>query len=205
MLDSLLALSFCCLCVCSPHDLYRQTRYHATAITIRHIRPGSVPHSGFGLSHLRMSQLALLASWESHNRPCIVSFVCVRNLFLRRRLRYFPSCFTQHFLRQLFCHHRSSYIKDSYGLRWFGHITVTDLPVLASCCPGKAHCCLRWLLCSTSVSTCCSAGLCGCIIASALSSSHTRWTRVVMCPLEDSISFHSALWQITMWADEDCY
>lgn len=75
---------------------------------------------------------------------------------------------------------------------------VTETPVLASCYPGIVHRCLHWLLCSTSVSTCSSAGLCGCITASALSCFHIRWALVVVCPLEDGISFKSAFWQITM-------
>jgi hypothetical protein len=99
LLELLLALSYCSVCLCALYDLYGQTRYHETAITIRHIRLGSVTHAGFGLSYLRMSQLAFPTS-SKVNIDLVLSSLFVYKCFSSDFNQIFPSCFTQHILRQ---------------------------------------------------------------------------------------------------------
>lgn len=139
--------------------------------------------------------MALFTSCESHHRPCIVSFVCTRKLFLGRRLRYFLLVFINIFSGNLFYHHWSSYTEDSYLLRWFGQIMVT---ALASCCPRIAiaafigcrvllpldmlHCCFVWMY------NCLGLFLLSC----QMGVDDNR-------ALEDGICVYSALWQIIMW------
>lgn len=113
------------LCLGSTYDLLLTHTISSNGHNDMTYSNGLCTLSAFGLSHLRMSGLALFTTCESHLKPVLTSF-CGHKLRFPRRLKIFPFCFYQHFLRQpilpllVILHRRKSFSP----VVWTQYVTV---------------------------------------------------------------------------------